>query len=180
MGDDDVAPGRCDLVTLLAAAIKSSVPFLPITWQAGRPYLGQGHFAQISQPSDTSLVFRRVALDHPGAPKKPEIVYMELIKVLAVLRHLKFQGNKRIIEVQGICWDVVSKPNFQTGHSLHDSVSVKVPRTWSVLDFERARCVDLHSFSRTSIGQALNSMGRLWICWDIGQNIGDVHFNRDI
>lgn len=73
------------LVTFLTVAVKLIFPFLPIMWQTERPYLGQGHFGQISQSYitlNTSLVSKRVALDHRN---KPEIVYMELIEELTVL-----------------------------------------------------------------------------------------------
>jgi hypothetical protein len=77
-----------------------------------------------------------------------------------VLSHPLIRMHPHIVELEGICWDIISE----------DEV-------WPVLMFEKSKCGDLNDFITSRVGRSLGIVERLNLCLDAGIAIVDMHDN---
>jgi hypothetical protein len=160
-----------NFITFLAVAQKLQIPFLPITWQPERPYLGRGGTSQVNQSLinlPTNFAFKRVA-EKDKLDKPEEEIFRRLINEIIMLRHLAVQAHPNILELQGLCWDIPSKE-----HNNAESRPPNPPdnvRVWPVFVFEMSHFEDLYHFASRPIGRELGINERWKICLDIGSAI---------
>lgn len=150
-----------DLITFLAVAQKMQVDILPITWQSARGPVGAGGTSQINEALinlQTSFIFKCVSNKQKRKFPKAKI-FQTLISEIVVLAHPLLRKHPNIVQLQGICWDVL--PN----------------QIWPVLVFEKTQFGDLHNFLTLPVGRDLRTLERLKLCVDIGTAISDMHFN---
>ncbi|KAF2474367.1 kinase-like protein [Lindgomyces ingoldianus] len=158
-----------DLITFLAVIQKLQVDILPTTWQAARQPIGVGATGIINEALidlHTSFAFKRASNRQKEKQAEERIIHTLISEVIA-LGHPLIRKHRNIVELQGICWDIVSD----------DRGNDKV---WPVLVFEKSQYGDLYSFATLPVGRALCVAERLKLCVDVGIAILDMHFNKII
>lgn len=131
------------------------------TWQRGT--------SQVSQASMNLAIefaFKRVS-DEDKLNKLKEEIYRCLINEMMVLCHPAIWSHPNIVELQGICWDILAEENENNteAESFSSSDNDKI---WPVLVFEKAQFGDLYYFAKLPIGRELGISKRLEICLEIG------------
>jgi serine/threonine protein kinase len=155
---------QCEFITFLAVIQKFGIEILPITWQAMRQPIGIGATGRINEALinlHTSFAFKCVA-DRQKENNSEERIIQAIISEVIVLSHPSIRNHPNIVELQGICWDVVSG----------DKGNNKV---WPVLVFEKSQYGDLYNFAMLPVGRELGFLERLKLCADIGTAISDMH-----
>jgi hypothetical protein len=149
-----------DLITFLATAQAMGIGILPITWQVERDLLGEGGTSKVTQALvnlQTSFAFKCLS-DKQKQEVAEATIFQTLINEVLVLGHPKLQKHPNIVELQGICWDVVSEDEI-----------------WPVFVFEKSQFDDLYKFLCLPVGRGLSIVDRLKLCVDIGTAIIDIH-----
>jgi serine/threonine protein kinase len=149
---------ECDLITFLAVAQKVQVDILPITWQSARGIIGVGATSTIYEASinsQPSFAFKCIKYQGEGESLKT-YNFLTLINEVTALSQLR--GHPNILELQGICWDVIAD----------DEV---LP----VLVLEKAPFGNLYTFLERPVGRDLSIPERLSLSVDIGTAIIHMH-----
>lgn len=144
-------------LSFLATVQALKIDFLPMTWDAGRDYIGFGATSRVSESRiniHTSFALKRV-----NRQKSEEHIFKSFIKEITVLAHPSVREHPNIAQLQGMCWDV----------SAYDD------KPWPVLVFEKTHFGDLDNFLRLPAGRAMSFSDRLKLCMDIGTAIMDMH-----
>lgn len=164
-------------IAVLGLAQRLKIDLLPITWQALRGLIGQSR-ARINQALlsiQTSFAFKRFNHDNQSDP------FRETVQEMAILGHPLVQNHPHIVQLIGICWDVLedneSIPKDDQGISKdNQDISTDI-QVWPVLVFEKSHLGDLYSFQQSSRGKDLSVECKLKICADVGIAIQDMHLN---
>jgi hypothetical protein len=153
-----------DLITLLAAAQRNCVEFVPIIRQEALGLLGKGGTAEISQAMvnlERSFAFkdtsrhRAIDIGDSGRPKGPyEILTLEL----SILTHPVIRNHPNIVDIEGICWEIT-----------------KDDHVYPVLLFEKAEHRDLLQFSPSLQAGITSFDAKLSLCIDIARGIYTLH-----
>lgn len=135
---------HCDFLSFLAISQYLRIDILPITWQPALEDSGEGGTAQISQSiinAHLNFIFKRTNLSSPVSQKKwaDSLTYRALISEVRVLRSKHIRDHPNILQLQGICWEVVSVP--QTVRP--------------VLVFEKAQLGNMRAFMESNLGKSL-------------------------
>jgi hypothetical protein len=157
---------RYDFISFLAIAKQLKVDFLPITWQLALDCIGGGATAEIRQSLinlQTSFAFKRFTSPRQAETLVDETdIFRALVAEILVLGHPSIRRHPNIVELVGICWDVIG----ETG------------KVWPVLVFEKAMYGDLENFMRQDRETGLlHWEGRLKLCADVGRAVADMHSN---
>lgn len=136
-------------------AMRLNVPFLPMTWDAGRDNIGSGATSSVNEALNLnlSLAFKRVDRRRPERQ-----IYETLTREIAVLAHKSVRDHPKMVQLQGICWD------------LDDD-----DRPWPVLLFPKSHLGDLRKFMTLQEGRILDFDQRLSLCLDVGTALLDMH-----
>lgn len=143
-------------IALLGLAQRFHVDFLPIVWQEPRGKIGRGGQASINQATldlQISLAFKQFAQREVDDPFK------EIVRELIMLTHPSVQDHRFIVQLEGICWDIVED------------------KVWPVLVFQKTSLGDLEDFANSDTGRNLSVEQKRGICADIGTAIRDMHAN---
>ena len=141
---------HCDFVSFLANVQCEGIDILPITWQPALENVGEGGTAQINQSminARLNFIFKRTnlsSLTKPD-PRRDLLTYHALISEIRVLRSRVIRDHPNIVQLQGICWEVVPEP--QTVRP--------------VLVFEQAHFGNMKAYMESNLGQSLNLEERL-------------------
>ena len=157
-----------DLITFLAVIQKLRIGILPITWQPARQVIGAGASSRIKEAlinHHTSFAFKCVQ-DNWKATGTEGTIIRTLINEILVLGHASVRKHPNIVELQGVCWDVVSDERGE--------------RVWPVLVFEKAQYGDLYNFATLPVGRDLCIAERLKLCMDVGTAISDMQSNSGL
>jgi serine/threonine protein kinase len=161
---DAATDRQYNFLSFLAIAQRLKIDFLPITWQPELDNVGAGGTAKIRQSLinlQTSFAFKHF-ISQPAQTEANEAkVFKALMAEISVLGHPTIRRHPNIIELAGICWDVVA----ETG------------KVWPVLVFEKAQYGDLQTFMRQVGGKQLGWEDRLKLCADVGRAVADMHSN---
>ena len=147
-----------DFLDFLGAAQSLKIDFLPTTWQPALDSVGEGGTAKIRQALinlQTSFAFKH--FKHPKVAEQESQVWRALIAEISVLGSPTIRYHPNVINIEGICWDVVSK------------------KVWPVLVFEKTPYWDISKFMKSNQGKELDSKSRLDILFDIALAIRDLH-----
>lgn len=146
----------CDFVSVLAAAQRLQIDFLPITWQAARGAVGVGGSSRTQQAlinQQTSFVFKCVK-EVQKDPMRERGTLQVIITEINIHGHPLIREHPNVARLEGICWDI----------SADDMV-------WPVLVFQKSHLGDLHNFVKRSLCVET----RLKLCIDIAVAIRDIH-----
>ena len=149
-----------DFLGFLGVAQSLKIDFLPITWQPALDKVGQGGTAKIRQALiniQTAFAFKH--LEHSLSFEKGSRNMRALIAEVSVLGHPASRCHPNIMNIEGICWDVVDGGE----------------EVWPVLVFEKTQLGDLNSFMTSGPGRELDFNTRLDILFDVGCAVSDLH-----
>ncbi|KAF2808305.1 kinase-like protein [Mytilinidion resinicola] len=160
-------------IAVLGLAQRLKIDLLPITWQALLGLIGQSR-ARINQALlsiQTSFAFKR--FDHD----KKSNLFQEIVQEMAILGHPLVQGHPHIVNLIGICWDILENNEDTPKDDWDISTGIQV---WPVLVFQKSHLGDLYSFAQSRKGKSLSLESKLKICADVGIAIRDMHLNNII
>lgn len=149
-GTQESPLSHCDFVSFLANAQCEGVDILPITWQPALENVGKGGTAQINQSiinARLNFIFKRTNISPLIRQDSgtDSLTYHALISELRVLRSRLIRDHPNIVQLQGICWEVISDP--QTVRP--------------VLVFEKAHFGDMKAFMESNLGESLSLEERI-------------------
>ncbi|KAF3937845.1 Phytochrome [Dactylella cylindrospora] len=147
-----------DFISLLSAFQENDVDIIPTTWQPGFGLLGRGGQGTVNQSQISlrhSFGFKRIRETESGSPS-----FAGQITEITVLCAEGIRDNPHIINIEGICWEVSSKPD----------------RVLPVFIFEKSDAGDLVQFLESAQGQqGLTFQDRLQLCIEIGLALVSLH-----
>ena len=149
-----------DLLTFLGVAQNLKINFLPITWQPALDKVGEGGTAEIRQALvnvQMSFAFKR--LKAPRGIEEEAQYLRALIAEISVLGHPPIRRHPNVVDIEGICWDVVSSSG----------------KVWPVLVFEKTQQGNLNTFMTAGKGKDLGVEDRLRICFDVADAVRNLH-----
>ncbi|KAL8658445.1 MAG: hypothetical protein Q9202_007562 [Teloschistes flavicans] len=134
-------PTSCNLIAFLTAVQWREIDILPITWQPALDTAGKGATAEIQQ-SLVSLAFTFAFKRFLTSPDEEETsrYYRAIISELCILGHPAIKQHPNIVELQGICWDVISED-----------------QVWPVLVFPKAKFGNMLEFFDSDEGARLTA-----------------------
>jgi len=147
-----------DFISLLGAAQRLLIDFLPIKWQPALDNVGEGGTAVIREAMidlQSNFAFKCIKY----AQQDERRVFRELISELVVLGHDPVRTHPNIVRLEGICFD--TPPGSD--------------QVWPVLVFEKTECGDLERFANSGAGRKLSLADRSKLCADIGTAVKDLH-----
>jgi hypothetical protein len=171
-GEEDML---IDMITFVAMAQHLQVDLLSLVWQTARGPIGWGGTSEVQEALvdvHTSFAFKRVSEERKSSKKKSDIL-KDLIREVSVLSDPSIRQHPKILEIQGVCWDV-SSTLHTPGTPNPSQVGI-----WPVLVFEKSQYGDLKHFIALPVGRELSIDQRLSICLDIGIAIARMHQNRE-
>jgi hypothetical protein len=163
-----------DIISLIATVHHLKVDLLSLVWQTAREPIGWGGTSQVNEALvdiHTSFAFKRVSEKRKLNRKKADIL-RDIIHELSVLSDPSIRQHPKILEIQGVCWDVP--------HAVDESRTWEPQQSdvWPVLVFEKSQYGDLKHFVPLPVGRQLHICEKLNICVDIGIAISSMHRNR--
>ena len=171
-GTSDISPAfttnPCDFIAALATAQSLGVDFLPVSWQPAAAGIGVGGTASVRQsPADAKISFaikafkgaediERMYPQHQGPHIKR--AFQVFINEVAILRHSRLRSHPNIIDIIGICFQVMPGG-----------------RVWPAMVLKVTALGDLERFAKSATGRSLSIVSRLQICVDIAITIQHLH-----
>ena len=156
-----------DFISFLAVAQRRKFDFLPITWQPALDDVGRGATAEIRQSFinlQMSFAFKRMTpLNSLQQGERGYRAFRALISEVSVLGHPSIRKHPNVINLEGICWDVVGEEEA----------------VWPVLVFEKTQYGDLCKFMESDVGLRMSMGDRLKLCVDIATAVMDMHSSRE-
>ncbi|KAM7189223.1 Protein kinase-like domain containing protein [Naviculisporaceae sp. PSN 640] len=160
---------HCDLLNFLAAADKSRIDYLPLSWYSSAP-VGRGGYATINESvvhANLSYAYRRASnwRSDEGNGQEPrdqsnssdlegkDQDYQPAMMELTILAHPPIREHENIIQLEGISWEVVPEES----------------RIVPVFVYERMPFGDLWRFRDSSEFETVGLPDKLALCMDIGK-----------
>jgi Protein tyrosine and serine/threonine kinase len=148
-----------DFLRLLALVqTLPTVEIAPFTWQRAREAFASGGTSIINESfikDNCSFAFKCASEE---AKQNPQKVFQSIIDEISVLGQPALQQQDHIVQLQGICWDIVSSTVI-----------------WPVLIFEKIQLGDLWTFAESIEGRKLDLRSRMTICCDLGTALLYLH-----
>ncbi|OQV08958.1 Protein kinase domain-containing protein [Cladophialophora immunda] len=131
---------RYNFLSCLASAQACKIDFTGIAWVEAQPDLGHGAQALVSETRasvETVLAFKRRSPDGIARKEIPEddieSAFRELTSEIWVLGQPGVKGHPNIVQLMGICWEIIPMANKPRKSQLDDQIQI-----WPVLIFEKA------------------------------------------
>ena len=154
------------LITFLAAVQQRQIDFVPVTWQEGLGFIGQGgtaHISQVQINNETSFAFKRALRNEASSwVEDSASIYDVLTTDILVLTHPAIQGHPNIVKLIGFCWEITDDN-----------------QVYPVIVLEKAGRGDLKGWACSLDATIVSFEAKLGLCVDIGSALQVLHDNSE-